>query len=336
MFSAEQAHYLAIWLLEFALRTPLLRQWLKKKIKIIHDPVSVAGILFPNRIGLAAGFDKDARWLDILSQLGFGHIEVGTVTPLGQPGNPKPRLFRLPEDQAVINRMGFNNAGIDAMVERLAKRPKGVVIGGNIGKNKSTPNENASEDYAVCFDVLYPWVDYFTVNVSSPNTPGLRELQDKDFLSAVYRKMNQLREDKMSEMGLPSKPIFLKIAPDLNEDQLSELCQMIQSGHFEGIIATNTTLSRSGLTTPQNQVEQMGAGGLSGAPLTLRSREVVSYLRSHLPEGFPIIGVGGIMSVEDAKAMMDAGATLVQIYTGFIYGGPELPGQIAAAIQSKK
>lgn len=334
LFSAEQAHYLAIWLLEFALRTPLIRLWLKRKLVQVNDPVEVAGITFPNRVGLAAGFDKDARWLDILSQLGFGHIEVGTVTPLGQPGNPKPRLFRLPEDHAVINRMGFNNSGIDAMVERLAKRPKNLIVGGNIGKNKSTSNEDAAEDYAVCFDVLYPWVDYFTVNVSSPNTPGLRDLQDKDFLSNVFLKMDQLRKDKMKEMGLPYKPIFLKIAPDLNEEQMSSLCGMIGSGHYEGIIATNTTLSREGLVSKEARVKDIGAGGLSGAPLTSRAREVVRFLRQHLPEGFPIIGVGGIMRAEDAKAMIDAGASLVQIYTGFIYGGPELPGQIASALKS--
>lgn len=335
LFNAEHAHYLAIWLLEVALRTPVMRWWLRKKITLVHDPVELAGITFPNRIGLAAGFDKDARWLEILSQLGFGHIEVGTVTPLGQPGNPKPRLFRLPADKAIINRMGFNNEGIDSMVVRLARRPPGLIVGGNIGKNKETPNEDASEDYTVCFDVLYPWVDYFTVNVSSPNTPGLRDLQDKDFLSTVYRKMAQLRRDKMNDMDFSFKPIFLKIAPDLSNEQLSQICEMICSGNYEGIIATNTTLSRNGLLTKEQDVRKIGAGGLSGAPLTMRSREVVAFLRQHLPEGFPIIGVGGIMNEEDASAMMKSGASLVQIYTGFVYGGPELPGRIASALKKQ-
>jgi len=275
------------------------------------------GITFDNPVGLAAGFDKDARLIDELACFGFGFIEIGTLTPKGQPGNDKPRLFRLPKDKAIINRMGFNNEGVENAVARLRKRKSKVIVGGNIGKNKVTPNEEAGRDYAMTFEALFPVVDYFVVNVSSPNTPNLRALQDKGPLLELLQNLKQRNATKQKP-----KPILLKIAPDLTESQLEDIVDITRTVELDGLIATNTTISRDGLISDQNKVMQIGAGGLSGAPVKKQSNWVLRFLRSKLGEDFPIIGVGGVMSAQDAIEKMEAGASLIQVYTGFIYKGP--------------
>lgn len=284
------------------------------------ESVEVFGLKFPNRVGLAAGFDKDGKLYEELANYGFGFIEVGTVTPKAQAGNPKPRLFRLPEDKALINRMGFNNEGVEALVRRLKKRKKGdLIIGGNIGKNKVTPNEQALDDYRICRKELHDYVDYFVVNVSSPNTPNLRDLQEKEPLKRILKA---LMEDNKAEAK--SKPILLKIAPDLTDSQLDDIIEIVEETGIDGLIATNTTISREGLKTAKTQVESIGAGGLSGLPVRDRSTEVIAYLHSKSKGAFPIIAVGGISTKEDYQAKLKAGATLVQVYTGFIYEGPAL------------
>lgn len=301
-----------------------------RKIFSVSDPKlerTLFGITFPNPVGLAAGFDKDAVLIDELATFGFGFIEIGTLTPKPQPGNDKPRLFRLPQDQALINRMGFNNRGVDAAVVKLRKRKSNVIVGGNIGKNKITPNEKAVEDYMYCFEALYPYVDYFVVNVSSPNTPGLRELQEKEPLKKLLNEVKALNRTK----GKP-KPILLKIAPDLNDAQLNDVVEILLETSTDGVIATNTTISREGLTTDKEYVSSIGNGGLSGRPLTNRSTEVISFLRGKLGKNYPIIGVGGIMSPEDALVKLKAGADLIQIYTGFIYEGPGFVKRINRAL----
>lgn len=285
------------------------------------------GIKFPNPVGLGAGFDKDARWTDELSHLGFGFVEIGTLTPEAQPGNPKPRLFRLPKDQALINRMGFNNGGAAAAAGRLRDRKENIIIGGNIGKNKVTPNEQALSDYEKCFKELYEVVDYFVVNVSSPNTPGLRELQDKKPLMAILNRLQELNK----ELGNP-KPILLKIAPDLTNEQLDDIVEIVTTTNTDGIVATNTTIDRSSLSTDSNEVEQIGAGGLSGKPLTSRSTDVIKYIHQKSDGKIPMIAVGGIFTAEDALEKLNAGASLVQVYTGFIYEGPAIAKNICKGI----
>lgn len=285
------------------------------------------GLTFKNPVGLAAGFDKNAKVIDALSCLGFGFIEIGTLTPKPQPGNDKPRLFRLPEDQALINRLGFNNEGVIAAVNRLRKRRSSVVVGGNIGKNKWTPNESAWEDYLYCFNALYEHVDYFVVNVSSPNTPGLRELQEKKPLQELLQRVKDLSLTKPE-----IKPVLLKIAPDLTSGQLNDIVDICKTTAIDGIIATNTTVSRDGLQTESKKLAAIGAGGLSGKPLARRSTEVIRYLREALGKNFPIIGVGGIMSADDAMEKLQAGADLIQLYTGFVYEGPGLIKRINKAI----
>jgi len=282
----------------------------------------VFGLTFKNPVGLAAGFDKDAKLFRELSNFGFGFIEIGTLTPKGQKGNPKKRLFRLKSDHAIINRMGFNNIGVENAVKRL-KFNKGVLIGGNIGKNKLTANEDALEDYNICFDALFPFVDYFVVNVSSPNTPNLRALQDREPLTALLSALKA-----SNSMKSTPKPILLKIAPDLTNEQLDDIVQIIDDTQIDGVIATNTTIYRDGLTS-KNKDE---IGGLSGKPLSQRSTEVIRYLSAKSKNSFPIIGVGGIHSVQDALEKLDAGASLLQIYTGFIYEGPSLIKAINKAI----
>ncbi len=287
------------------------------------------GLRFKNPIGLAAGFDKDAAHIDDMATLGFGFIEVGTVTPKPQEGNPKPRLFRLPQDQALINRMGFNNGGIDAMVAQLEKRRKSdVIIGGNIGKNKMTPNEKAIRDYEICFEKLSPHVDYFVINVSSPNTPGLRELQDKEPLK---RLLGTIQE--MNYATANTKPVLLKIAPDLNPHQLNDILEVVGISKLQGIIATNTTLDRSSLTTQPSTLEAIGNGGLSGKPLLSKSTEFIRDIRKAMPSDFVIIGVGGIFSGRDAIEKIEAGANLVQVYTGLIYKGPTLIKDIKQSLK---
>lgn len=289
---------------------------------LIKDPRlerRVFGLTFRNPVGLAAGFDKDAKLIDAMSDLGFGFIEIGTLTPKPQPGNNKPRLFRLPQDQALINRMGFNNEGVLAAVEHLKKRRSSIIVGGNIGKNKSTPNERAHEDYTAGFNALYEYVDYFVVNVSSPNTPGLRELQEKEPLEQLLKTIKELSLTKPVR-----KPVLLKIAPDLSTGQLDDIVQILQSTGIDGVVATNTTISREGLSTSDSDLKHIGSGGLSGKPLGVKSTEIIRYLRARLGKDFPIVGVGGIMTPADALEKMEAGADLIQIYTGFIYEGPAL------------
>lgn len=285
------------------------------------------GLTFKNPVGLAAGFDKDAKLVDELACFGFGFIEIGTVTPKPQAGNERPRLFRLPADQAIINRMGFNNGGVHAAVARLKKRQSSVLIGGNIGKNKVTPNEEAFSDYKYCFEQLFNVVDYFVVNVSSPNTPNLRELQDKEPLTALLSGLMELNLKKDQP-----KPVLLKIAPDLTDEQLNDIVDIVKTVNLDGLIATNTTISRDGLKTPKQEVDAIGAGGVSGQPLRERSTEVLTILRKQLGSDFPIISVGGIMSAADAVEKMKAGASLVQVYTGFIYEGPGLIKKINQAL----
>jgi len=319
LFPPEFIHHVTFKILKVGGYVPGL-SFVFRKIFSVRDPKlerTLFGITFPNPVGLAAGFDKDAVLIDELATFGFGFIEIGTLTPKPQPGNDKPRLFRLPQDQALINRMGFNNRGVDAAVIKLRKRKSNVIVGGNIGKNKITPNEKAVEDYTYCFEALYPYVDYFVVNVSSPNTPGLRELQEKEPLKKLLNEVKALNKAK----GKP-KPILLKIAPDLNDAQLNDVVEILLETNTDGVIATNTTISREGLTTDKEYVASIGNGGLSGKPLTNRSTEVISFLRSKLGKKYPIIGVGGIMTPEDALEKLKAGADLVQIYTGFIYEGP--------------
>ena len=277
------------------------------------------GLKFPNTIGLAAGFDKDAKLFEELGCLGFGFIEVGTVTPKPQEGNPKPRLFRLPKDEALINRMGFNNGGVDAMVERLKDRNPNQIIGGNIGKNKTTPNENALEDYMICFNKLFDYVDYFVVNVSSPNTPNLRALQEKGPLTNLLQSLQYENNSKTKR-----KPILLKIAPDLTTEQLDDIIEIISITKIDGVISTNTTIDRSKLTTSHSEVENIGAGGLSGKPVRKRATEVVKYLSEKSNKAFPIVAVGGIFTAADAIEKLEAGADLIQVYTGFIYEGPAM------------
>ncbi len=293
--------------------------------------VECFGLKFPNPVGLAAGFDKDAKLFDELSAFGFGFIEVGTLTPVGQAGNPQPRLFRLPEDQSLINRMGFNNGGVEEAIERLKKKKTGVLIGGNIGKNKVTPNENAVDDYKKCFHALHPYVDYFVVNVSSPNTPNLRELQEKEPLKALLQTLQQEGTSYQSQ-----KPILLKIAPDLTNEQLDDIIDIMVEIKLDGLIATNTTISREGLKTSKSTVEEIGAGGLSGKAVRSRSTEVIKYLSQKSGGAFPIIGVGGINTAEDAIEKLEAGATLVQVYSGFIYEGPSMLKRINKGIAAWK
>jgi len=324
--SPENAHRVTVFFLDLAAAFPPTR-WLLKSLFCVQDKSlerKVIGLTFPNAVGLAAGFDKDGKHIEGMACLGFGFIEVGTVTPKPQDGNPQPRLFRLPADRALINRMGFNNKGLDALVDRLQRLrqkgvPDGLIIGGNIGKNKATPNEEAEQDYLICFEKLFPWVDYFVVNVSSPNTPGLRELQEK---APLTRLLNLLQEKNKTQAS--PKPILLKIAPDLSDSQLDDIADIIQETGLAGVIATNTTISREGLNTDKADVDVMGMGGLSGAPLRVRATAVIRYLREKLGPNIAIIGVGGIDSAASAQEKLDAGADLVQVYSGLVYEGPGL------------
>jgi dihydroorotate dehydrogenase len=279
----------------------------------------VFGLKFPNPVGLAAGLDKNAEAFDMLGCLGFGFVEIGTLTPVGQPGNPKPRAFRLKKDKALINRMGFNNYGVDMAVGHLQKKKTKIIIGGNIGKNKATPNEQAIDDYVKAFKALYPYVDYFAVNISSPNTPNLRELQDKEPLRNLLVTLQEVntRTEK-------PKPILLKIAPDLTNEQLDDIVEIVESTQTNGIIATNTTIGRNGLSYPESFIEAIGSGGLSGKPLKDKSTQVIKYIVDKTNGKIPVIGVGGIMDASDAIEKLNAGACLIQLYTGFIYEGPSL------------
>lgn len=285
------------------------------------------GLRFRNPVGLAAGFDKDARYIDELAHLGFGFVEIGTVTPQPQPGNDQPRLFRLPEDKALINRMGFNNEGARAAAKRLQQRRSNIIVGGNIGKNKVTPNEEAISDYEKCFHTLFDVVDYFVVNVSSPNTPNLRALQEKEPLKQLLHHLQTLNMQKAKP-----KPILLKIAPDLTTTQLDDIIEIVAETGLAGIVATNTTISREGLQTSPETLEEIGAGGLSGLPVRERATEVIRYIHQHSGGKIPIIAAGGIFTAKDAQEKLDAGASLVQVYTGFIYEGPAIVKKICQGL----
>lgn len=327
-FDPEKVHYFTFSLIRIASKIPGVSSLLKL-LYVVDDKrleTEVFGLKFKNPVGLAAGMDKEATLFNELSDLGFGFIEIGTLTPVGQDGNPKRRIFRLKEDNAIINRMGFNNGGVQEAVKRL-KKNKGVLIGGNIGKNKVTPNEDATSDYLICFEALYNYVDYFVVNVSSPNTPNLRELQEKEPLTQLLQTLQNENLAKPKQ-----KPILLKIAPDLTDSQLLDIIDIVKETKIAGVIATNTTLSREGLQS-ENKIE---TGGMSGKPLGKRSTEVIRFLSEKSNKAFPIIGVGGIHSAQDALEKLEAGASLVQLYTGFIYEGPALIKEINKAILSKK
>ncbi|MCF8329693.1 MAG: quinone-dependent dihydroorotate dehydrogenase [Crocinitomicaceae bacterium] len=334
LLPAEKAHYFTVNLLKLSLKVPFSKL-LFKKLFCLESPLiqrTVFGIDFPNPIGLAAGFDKNATCFNEMEYCGFGFVEIGTVTPLAQDGNDKPRLFRLKKDKAIINRMGFNNNGMAEAVENLKRKSPGskLIIGGNIGKNKITSNENAIDDYIVSFKALFDYVDYFVVNVSSPNTPDLRALQEKEPLKKILAALQLVNESYPTK-----KPLLLKIAPDLSNEQLDDIVEIMLELKMDGIVATNTTIQRTGLVADDLQVEKIGAGGLSGKPLSQRSTEVIRYIHQKSKGAFPIMGVGGIDSVEDALEKLDAGATLLQIYTGFIYEGPMLNKRINKAILTR-
>jgi dihydroorotate dehydrogenase len=330
-FDPEKIHYFVTGTLQNAQRMWGVPKLIQSTFKFEHKSLEreVFGLKFKNPVGLAAGFDKNGEYIEELSNFGFGFIEVGTVTPLPQPGNDKPRMFRLPQDGALINRMGFNNKGVDVLAKKLESvKRDGLIIGGNIGKNKNTPNEEAVNDYIKCFDRLFDVVDYFVVNVSSPNTPGLRELQEKEPLKKI---LNTLQSRNLKH-GI-SKPILLKIAPDLTNSQLDDIVEIVTETKIAGVIATNTTISREGLASGESQKKEMG--GLSGKPLTKRSTEVIKYLADKSGKSFPIIGVGGIHNAKDAQEKLDAGAVLVQIYTGFVYEGPGLVKEILKGLAKR-
>ena len=355
LFDPEKVHYFSMGLLKMACRISFFKHIISQAYKPKGNTAySILNIQFPNRVGLGAGFDKNAIYLDELEALGFGFVEIGTVTPLPQAGNDKPRLFRLPKDKALINRMGFNNEGVEAVAERLKKRKDNLnihrkkftvtenhtsqiihhklIIGGNIGKNKVTPNEDAWKDYEKCFIALHHLVDYFVVNVSSPNTPGLRELQEKDALRKILTNLQNI-----NKRYTDPKPILLKIAPDLTREQLDDVVNLSLEIHLDGLVASNTTLNRSGLSTAsQQECNRIGAGGLSGMPVRKRSTEIVSYLHQQTNGRIPIIASGGIFTGADASEKLDAGASLVQVWTGFIYEGPAIIKNISAYLANNK
>jgi dihydroorotate dehydrogenase len=327
LFDAEKVHYFAMNALHLACANPITRNWLKKSFEPSNSlSRQLFGLHFKNPVGLAAGFDKNALYLNELESIGFGFVELGTVTPKPQPGNDRPRLFRLPEDKALVNRMGFNNDGVKQVASRLAKwrsenpGSRNLVIGGNIGKNKSTANEEAWKDYEICFRELFDYVDYFVVNVSSPNTPGLRELQEKESLRKILGHLQTINNQQPKP-----KPVLLKIAPDLTVEQLDDVIALAIEIDLDGLVASNTTISRENLSSrSEKQLAAIGAGGLSGGPLKNRSTEIVKYI-SHQTKGkIPVIASGGIFTGQDAKEKLDAGAALVQVWTGFIYEGPAI------------
>ncbi|HQG38595.1 MAG TPA: quinone-dependent dihydroorotate dehydrogenase [Chitinophagales bacterium] len=325
-FDAETAHHLTLNLFSFLIKIPFVKSILQYFYAVENKKLerTVFGLTFKNPIGLAAGLDKNAACIDAFAALGFGFIEIGTVTPLPQDGNDKPRLFRLIQDEAIINRMGFNNAGMNVVKKNILKseiinHKSEIIIGGNIGKNKVTDNELAIEDYIKCFLELYDVVDYFVVNVSSPNTPNLRALQEKEPLKKILFQLQEINQKQPKQ-----KPILLKIAPDLSNEQLDDIIEIIFDTKLAGIVATNTTISRENLSSENNTIKSIGAGGLSGKPLTQKSTEIIQYIVRKSQQQIPIIAVGGIMSAQDAIDKLNAGASLVQLYTGFIYNGPDL------------
>ncbi len=328
-FDPEKVHHFITVFLRMLNHLPGFGR-LMRVMYCLDDPGlkrKVFGLTFKNSVGLAAGFDKDAKVIDAFSHLGFGFIEIGTLTPEPQPGNPKPRLFRLKKDEALINRMGFNNEGVASAVQRLKKKKSDIIIGGNIGKNKITPNDKAVNDYVKAFEALFDYVDYFVINVSSPNTPDLRALQEKEPLKELIGEIQRRNKSRDNP-----KPVLLKIAPDLTNGQLDDIIEIVELLDLDGVVATNTTISRENLLTGEAKINKIGAGGLSGRPLRERSTEVIRYLKQHAKRDFTIIGVGGINSPEDALEKLNAGASLIQIYTGFIYQGPGFVKKINRAI----
>ena len=327
LFDAEVVHHSSLSVLKLFSRIPfipvLLRTFFMPKIK--SNPIQVFGLDFPHRVGLAAGFDKNAEYIDGLANLGFAFIEIGAVTPLAQAGNPKQRLFRLPKDKAIINRMGFNNKGMKNAIENLKKRKSRIIVGANIGKNTDTPNSQANEDYVLLFKELHDFVDYFTVNVSCPNIKNLKELQDKDSLLVLLSELKKINEQKKNP-----KPILLKISPDLTREQLDDTLSIIKETGIDGIVAVNTTSTRNNLSDDDGRITKIGAGGLSGLPLKDRATEVIRYISNKTEGQLPIIGVGGIMTRKDAQEKLDAGATLLQVLTGFVYEGPSIIRKINA------
>lgn len=330
LFPPELIHDILIIALKFCGKIPFLRTLIKKSL-VLESPKlekKISGLTFKNPVGLAAGFDKNAEVFNILSDFGFGFVEIGTVTPRAQDGNPKPRIFRLTKDKAIINRMGFNNQGTEIIIKNLKLRFSGdLIIGGNIGKNKSTPIEEAIKDYEFCFENLFPYVDYFAINVSSPNTPELRKLQEKQKLKELFDGLININNSKEKQ-----KPIFIKIAPDLSAGELEDIADLVNNCDITGVIATNTTVSRENLSYDKDLIKSLGEGGLSGKPLRDRSTEIISLLRKLLDSEKIIIGVGGILSEHDALQKLDAGADLIQLYTGFIYESPYLVKKINKAL----
>jgi dihydroorotate dehydrogenase len=329
LFNPEFIHKVVFGILKFMALCPFSGYICKKFFLIDHPALEkeILGMKFKNPVGLAAGMDKDGEVFSMMGNFGFGFIELGTTTPLPQQGNPRPRLFRLPKDKALINRMGFNNRGIEFITKKLAHRKPGIIIGGNIGKNKITPNEEAVTDYLKCFDALYDYVDYFAINVSSPNTPDLRALQEKEPLTRLLRSLQDANAQKPFR-----KPILLKIAPDLTEEQLDDIIEIVQEVKLDGIIATNTTIERPDLVTDPEIVKRAGAGGLSGMPVKEKSTLMIRYITKKTEGKIPVIGAGGILSEKDALEKLEAGASLIQIYTGFVYEGPGLIKRINQAI----
>ena len=333
-FDPEAVHHFAMNNLKKACSIPFLQERLTNHFSVQHPSLEkdVFGLHFKNSVGLAAGFDKNALYLKELETLGFGFVEIGTVTPKAQSGNEQPRLFRLPKDKALINRMGFNNDGVEVVRKRLTQwsmhhRPSTIIVGGNIGKNKITANEDAWKDYTICFNELFDVVDYFVVNVSSPNTPGLRALQEKDALQKIISELQNLNNTKAKR-----KPLLLKIAPDLTAEQLDDIVALSFETKLDGLVATNTTIERSKLKTESSKLEEIGAGGLSGKPLQQRSTEVVQYLSNQLQHQIPIIASGGIFTAADAEEKINAGASLIQVWTGFIYEGPSIAKNICKGL----
>ncbi len=336
LFNPEKVHYFSMNCLRLCCSIPFGKSVLaaiSKPKKV--NPIQFCGLHFQNPVGLGAGFDKNARYLSELETLGFGFVEIGTVTPLPQEGNEKPRLFRLPKDKALINRMGFNNEGMDKIAMRLKewrkKNPETrLIIGGNIGKNKNTPNEEAWKDYEKCFLALYDVADYFVVNVSSPNTPGLRALQDKDSLRKIFTVLHTRNHEKRVR-----KPILLKIAPDLETEQVDDVISLALEIKLDGLIVSNTSISRENLITPLNDINSIGAGGLSGKPITQKSTRMIGYIYKATNGQVPLIGSGGIFTGADALEKINAGATLVQVWTGFIYEGPMIVKRISAYLAAR-
>jgi dihydroorotate dehydrogenase len=340
LLSPETAHHLAMTIFRVLCSIPFTRNLMRSNFTVRHPSLekNQFGLTFPNPVGLGAGFDKNALYLRELEALGFGFVEIGTVTPKAQAGNDKPRLFRLPTDKALINRMGFNNEGVDVITKRLKewkeKKREGtsqMIIGGNIGKNKVTPNEEAWKDYEICFNALHPYVDFFVVNVSSPNTPGLRALQEKDALHRILTHLQALNNNYTTQ-----KPILLKIAPDLTPTQVDDVIDLAREIRLDGLVATNTTISREGLQTPGEEVDAMGVGGLSGKPLQQRSTEIVQYIHQKTGGTLPLIGSGGIFTATDAQDKLSAGASLVEVWTGFIYEGPFIVKKINNGLKASK